>query len=137
MGGVISLSLEFNMTEDKDYADNIMAKLMTPGQWIQFPMIFLQSFTGTESIMLAFLINYRSHFAERKDFDGWFYCRAKRIEDRLSMSKRSQARIFAILKEKGVIETQYKGPAPGRRHFLIRFDKIEELLVESIKNGAR
>lgn len=77
--------------------------------------------------ILEFLFEEEKFFIRTKKItkEGFFPCSIKNIQKATSLSRYKQDRIFAILKNKKVIQTRISGQ-PGRRFF-----KIDHNIIDS------
>lgn len=84
---------------------------------------------GLNSAVLACeLVSEARYWMARGQFDdGWFYSTVKNIQEQCGLSKHNQSDAFKDLKERGIVELEYRG-LPKRRYIRIDTHKLLDLI---------
>lgn len=98
-------------------------RFWSDGDWFQFPKSFLLAMSVDEAILLAYLINQSRVVKAYERNQGWFYCRATKIETELLFHKRKQTRVINKLREKGYLASKMKG-TPAKRWLLLNLTNV-------------
>lgn len=88
--------------------------------------------TKIEALFLSDLINLYSMDVTVKSDDGYFLCTAAYMDRSLSWGRMSQTDLFRSLKDKGFIETSFRG-IPRRRWVKIDVVKLEEAIRKNLE----
>ncbi len=103
-----------------------------------FPKAFLAIMRANEALVMAYLINISNMERDRtneqnKKYDGWFTCKRRRIFLDLLISQDHVTKLFKSLKNKGFIETKWKGQ-PGRMWIKINILTIHNKVQDAVNN---
>lgn len=124
---------EYGRRERRKRLRLLIKQAYDPGNWFQFPRVFLLVMSSNEAILLAYLVNHSSAVKAEEKRRGWFFCPMKKIVADLYWSEDRQTRTMKTLEDKGFIVTRKRG-IPAKRWIRIHYRQLRVEINRAFKD---